>query len=112
MQLVFQLADEIVLIKILGNTIWFSNSSTNFQKFAPIEGLRLKKEGILKEFPDLEGLELVEMRQKAIERFKDKIKTLDSEPRIKDYIVNEMIKMGYTLKSIQREGFRPEKIGK
>ncbi len=109
MKLTFQLADEVVIVKAIGHQLLFTNSTTNFQQYAPIEGLQLKKEGILKEFPDLEGLEPNEMRIEATKRFNNKVKTLETQNKIKEYLVNEFTKMGYTLKMVQKEGFRPTK---
>ena len=111
MILTFQLGGEMVLVKIMGHNVLFSSSETNFQTYAPIEGLQLKRDGILKEHPDLERLPDIEMRQEAIKRFKEHIKKLDDENRIKDYVINELTRTGYELKAIQREGWRPVKVG-
>jgi len=109
MKIVFHFGDEMLIVKVLGQNILFSNSTTNFTQYAPIEGIGLKKEGILKLFPDLEGLEPGEMRVEAIKRFKEHIKSLATQDKIKEYIINEFISMGYTLKMVLREGFRPTK---
>ncbi len=111
MQLTFELGGDVTLVKIIGNNILFSNSSTNFQQFAPIWGLRLSKVGILKEHPDLENLSDGEMRQETIKRFKEHINKLKSESKIKNYIVEELGKYGWKLKATQREGFRTRKEG-
>ena len=99
----------MVIVKVLGHNILFSNSTTNFQQYAPIEGIGLKKAGILKEHPDLEGLEPGEMRIEAIKRFKEHIKTLETQDKIKEYVITEFKKMGYTLKMVHKEGFRTTK---
>jgi hypothetical protein len=110
MLLIFEFAGDYVQIKIAGHNILFSTSQTNFQTWTPIDGLVLKKAGIIKQFPDLKDLELGEMRIEAIKRFKEHIKTFDNEFRIKDYLVKELTPQGYILKSVQREGHRPQKI--
>jgi len=112
MRIIFELGGEVVIVKVMGHHILFANSTTNFQQFAPIDGLVLKKDGIIKEFPDLEGWEPGLMRKEAIRRFKEKIKTLDTEPKIQEYVIKEFTNMGWTLKTIQKEGFRPVKYGK
>lgn len=107
--IVFQHGDEVVVVTALGNNILFSNSQTNFNYAVPIDNVKLNIQGILKQFPDLNGLDDSEIRKRAIERFKDHIKTLNSQMEIKDYLVGEFLKMGYTLQYWQKEGFRPQK---
>jgi len=110
MELVFQFGNEMIIIKIRDGTILFSNSTTNFQQFVTIDGLKLTKEGILKEHPDLKDLNDTEMKAEAIKRFKDHVKALGNENKIKDYVVKELGKSGYILKVVKKEGFRPIKI--
>jgi len=109
MILIFQLAEEMVIVKAQGNNILFSNSMTHFTQFVPIEVVRLNVTGILKQFPDLKDLPESEIRRTAIKRFKEHIKNLDSEMKVKNYLIEEFEKMGYVLKSVQMEGFRPTK---
>jgi len=110
MMLTFELGGEVILVKVLGNNILFTTSETNFQQYAPIDGLRLSKDGILKENPDLKDLPNTELRKKAVERFKEHIKKLDNEGKIGDYLILELGKCGYQLKTIQKEGFRVKKV--
>jgi len=110
MEMVFELAGEIVIVKIQGRNILFSNSATQFNQFVPLEFLKLSKEGILKEFPDLKDKPEAEMRQEAIRRFKEYVKKLGGEKEICDYVRKEFENMGYKLKSIKKEGFREVKF--
>ena len=106
MLLYFKIAGEIVIVKIQGHNVTFADVNTNFNQFYPIEAIKLNVQGCLKENPDLEGLSNEEIRLASISRFRDHIKKLNNENSIKDYIVTEMGKIGYSLIKIQREGFR------
>jgi len=68
--------------------------------------LRFDKAGVIKEFPDLKDNE--EWRFEAIKRFKEKIKSLNNESEVSDYIINELKGCGYKPKFKQRAGFRRE----
>ena len=111
MQLTFELGGDVILVRILGNNILFANSQTNFQQYAPIEGLRLSKQGILKEHPDLKGKEDGEIRKEAIRRFKEKVKSMKTDDEVKLYVIEELGRFGWKVKSIQREGWRTKKYG-
>ena len=97
MELIFQIADEIIKIKIIGERILFANSITHFHYF-PIENVLLDKQGILKEHPDLKELPYNEMKRQAINRFKLHIHNLGGEIAIKKYIIDELTKIGYKYK--------------
>ena len=108
MEMVFQLANEVVAIKIIGTTIYFSNQMSSFQ-LVPIDAIRFDIAGIYKEFPDLKGkgLSVGELRREALIRFKLHCKELGSEIEIQKYIKKEFTDMGYKLKMEVRDGFRP-----
>lgn len=106
MLLYFRIADEVVIVKIAGHSLLFSDIKTNFQNFYPIEAIRLDIQGCLKENPDLLGLNDSEIRSESIFRLKAHLAGLDNENSIRDYVTAEMSKMGYTLIATQREGFR------
>lgn len=105
-QVVFQQASQRVAIRIIGDNILFIDLQTNM--LSPIEGLRFNKTGVIKEHPDLK--DDPEWKQKAIQRFVDKIKAFESEKEKSDWLIKEMREMGYTPLYRQRNGFRPEKI--
>ena len=102
----FQLADEVVVVRIEGNNIMFNTATTNFQQFVPIDYLKLPVVGILKEFPELEGHPANEIRLEAVSRFKEHIKKLNNENRVRDYIIEELEKAGYTYKRTKQNGWR------
>ena len=110
MQLYFELAGEALIIKIDKHNLFFGTTTDGNLTFAPFEGLKLSKEGIIKEFPDLVDKELGEMRAEATKRFKQHIKELDTLDNIKSYIIKEFTNMGYKLNMIQRDGFRPVRV--
>lgn len=105
--IIFQFGGEVVETKISGTNILF-RTSTYGSQFVPFESLYLSKEGVVKEFPDLEGD--AQWRTKAIERFKEKLKGLHSENKIADYLIEDLRKVGYIPKYKQRQGFRVEEL--
>ena len=109
MLLTFKLADEFVKVKIENNSVTFTNSSFNFQNFVSIDGLKLSRDGILKEHPDLKNMEDSEMKAEAIKRFKEHIKNLGGENKVKDYLIKELGNSGYELKLIEQPVFRSKK---
>lgn len=105
--LIFDFAAEKIIMIIEGTNVKFGN--TNFGSLVcGIEGLKLSYEGVCREFPDLETRQ--DWREEAIERFKDKIKELNDEDKIADYLIKDLKKFGYIPKLKQKKGFRIEKI--
>lgn len=105
--LIFYYGTEIVLVRILNGNVQFASSESR-NRMSTIDGLRISKEGAIKEFPDLITRE--DWKEEAIKRFKDKISQMSSEEEICDYIINDLKKYGYTPKFKQKEGFRREAI--
>lgn len=103
--LIFQFGGELVETRIDGTNVFFRTSSYGSQ-FVPIDSLYFSKEGVIKEFPDLEGDEL--WKVKAIERLKAEIKKCHTENKIADYLISDLSKHGYIPKYKQRQGFRVE----
>ena len=102
---VFRLGGEIISVIIDNDNVMFLDGNG---VVTTIEGLKLSKGGVLKEFPELENNE--EWRKIAIERFKEKIKSLNGEMEKTTYIKDELTKHGYEAKFYQRAGFRPTKF--
>lgn len=98
---------EIILVKVAGNNIKFSQSNFGAVE-SDISGLKLSYEGVIKEFPDLKDDE--NWKDKAVQRFKEHIKSLETEKEKADYIINDLQKFGYTAMYKQRKGFRREVI--
>jgi hypothetical protein len=93
-------------IRIIGDNVLFIDLQSNM--VSPIEGLNLNKAGTIKEYPDLKDDK--EWKQKAIQRFVDKIKALPSETERANWLIEEMRQMNYKPLYKQRDGFRPQKI--
>jgi hypothetical protein len=103
---IFEFNGEFVEVRIDNKSVYFRSNNNPY--FAKIEGLKLNKEGVEKEFPDLKND--MEWRQKAIKRFNEKVASINTEDGRVNYIITDLRKFGYIPKYIQREGFRPKKI--
>ena len=105
--LIFQLGPEIIEVRVDNNNVQFRNNQSNGM-FTTIEGLKLNKVGVIREFPDLKDND--DWQNIARERFKEKIKSMNTEMERENYIVADLKKYGYVPKYRQRQGFRVEKI--
>lgn len=105
-QCTFQLATERIIVRIIGDNVLFVDLQNNM--LAPIEGLNLNKQGVEIEFPDLK--DDPEWKQKAIQRFVDKVKSFETEKEKMDWIISELKQMGYVPLFIQRMGHRPKRV--
>lgn len=105
--LIFYFGNEIVFIRVQGASITFSSSQFG-DRGSTIDGLKLSKQGVVKEFPDLENDEC--WHSKAIERFKEKLKAMKGEKEIVAYLIADLKKFGYQPKFMQEAGFRKRKI--
>lgn len=105
--LIFEFAGDVVEVRVNGNQITFRTSSYS-SFFVPIEALKLDRNGVEREFPDLKGNE--EWREKAIGRFKSNIRTMANENKIAEYIIEDLKKFGYIPKFRQKQGHRVEAI--
>lgn len=105
-QAVFKLGGDQLLIEVDGNNVMFCDVSD--MQLTTIEGLRLDKGGVMKEFPDLK--DNPDWRKEAIKRFKEHIKNMKTETERIDYVIMELSKFGYEPLYKRRKGFRPERI--
>ena len=105
--LIFSLGPEIVEVRVDGNKILFRNNQSN-GAFTTIEGLKLDKAGVIREFPDLKDND--NWQKIAQDRFKEKIKSFKTENERANYIIEDLKKYGYEPKYRQRQGHRVEKI--
>lgn len=106
-EIIFYFGTEIVIARINGHNISFGSSS-NGAFLANIDGLKLNRQGVEKEFPDLIGKE--NWREESIKRFKNHIYSLKNEDQIAEYIISDLRKYGYVPRYKQKGGFRPEVI--
>lgn len=103
----FSFGPDFVLVRVDGASILFGAVSQGAQ-MADMAGLRLDQKGVEKEFPDLIGDK--DWRLKAVQRFKEKIKTLHTEEERVRYIIEDLKKHNYHARFKQKAGFRREKI--
>lgn len=104
---IFNYINEIVELRIDGNNCLFRTGQYG-GAFVTIDGLKLSKNGVMKEHPDLKDKE--NWREEAIKRFKEHIKNLPSEIEKINYIIKELKSCGYIPLYLQRQGHRPQKI--
>lgn len=102
----FEFGSDVVEAVIDGNNLMFMDVSSGL--ITSPEGLRIDRNGVIKEFPDLEDDE--EWKKKAIERLKEHMKSFDTEDKKLNYIKEELVKNGYDALFKQRAGFRPTKF--
>lgn len=103
--LVIQFASEVYKIVVAGNNVYFTDSSG---VTSTIDGLKLSYVGVVKEFPDLKDDE--DWKKKASEKFKEKIKSFQTDMEKINYIKEDLKLYGYKPLYIQRSGFRPQKV--
>lgn len=106
-ELMFTFGSEYILVVIKGHQVTFGNTSFGAQ-MASIDGLKLDKSGVIREFPDLANNN--NWREEAVKRFKEKIMALDSEEAISIYIIEDLKKYGYKPYYKQIAGHRKERI--
>ena len=104
-QTTFQLAQQRIIVRLIDTNVLFIDLQNNIM--SPLEGLNLNKEGVEKEYPDLKGDK--DWKQKAVQRFTDKIKSFKSETERMKWIIEELKLMGYVPLIWQRHGHRPHR---
>ena len=104
---IFDYSGDKVEVRVTGNQVLFRTNQTGSQ-FTTIEGLKLDYKGVCREHPDLEKKE--NWKGEAIKRFKEKIKSYDTEEQKINYIINDLKKFGYIPCFIQKAGHRIKKI--
>ena len=102
----FMLGGDIVETIVDANNIMFRDAGSGTT--TTIHGLKLDKQGVVREHPDLKDDE--DWKKKAIERLKEHIKKYKTEIQKINYIRDELEKFGYTPLYSQRAGFRPKKF--
>ena len=105
--LIFYLGSEVVFVRVQGHNVLMA-SGTNGAQMATIDGIKLSKSGVVKEYPDLNSHP--NWREEAIGRFKAKLRELSSEDAIANYVIEDLKKHGYIPKYKQIAGHRKEVI--
>ena len=101
--LIFYHGTEVIFIRVTEGSIKFTTSSQK-NIWSSIEGLKLSKEGVIKEFPELK--DNPEWKAEAIKRFKEHIMSMKTEDERVEYIIKDLKSHGYIPKFKQRHGFR------
>jgi len=104
--IVFEFATEHIEVRINGTEVLFRTGQ--FMGFTTIDGLRLNRAGVIKEFPDLKDNS--EWRKEAVKRFKENMEQMITEKDRAEYIIEDLRKFGYRPLYLQRSGFRPIKL--
>jgi hypothetical protein len=104
---IFQFANSVIEIRVVGSNILFRTQETG-SMLAPIDALQLNQQGVIKEHPDLKDKE--DWREQAIKRFKEKMKTYQTEKERINYVIEDLSKFGYKAYAIQEQGFRTRKL--
>lgn len=105
-KITMRLGGDLLEVIVRGNELLFYD--TNSQMTTTIEGVRLSKAGVIKEFPDLK--DDPEWKKKAIDRFKKHMRKMENEIQKVYYIKKELQKHGYEPLLIQRAGWRAKKL--
>ena len=103
---IFNYGTEILEVLIKDSNVFFRTSQ--FQQFATIDGIKLDKSGVIKEFPDLKDNK--DWKNEAISRFKEKIKKMENEEERIKYIINDLNKFGYKAMYLQKSGHRRKRL--
>ena len=104
---IFSFGTETIQVRVEDKMVLFRTQQFG-TLFSPLEGLKLDKSGVIKEFPDLKEDE--KWREKAIERFNKHIKSIPYETLRMNYVIDELTKYGYIPMYKQRAGFRIQKL--
>lgn len=104
--IVFNFGTEVIEVRIKDSTVFFRTSQ--FTNFGDIDGIKLNKVGVIKEFPDLKDNE--DWQKISRQRFKDKIKQMKTERERADYVISDLQKFGYKPMWEMISGFRPKKL--
>jgi hypothetical protein len=110
--LLFKRGQEAVALRIIGSEVQIGMQQGGYFKLAPIEGVQLSVEGILKEFPELKGKSPQEIKKEGVKRFREHLKKFKSEEEVKEYFIKEMLQMGYELIMSQKNNLKPEFVKK
>lgn len=105
--IVFQYASEFVEVRIIDTQVLFRTSQTG-SMFATIDNLKLSRDGVMKEFPDLSNNPL--WKEEGIKRFKEKIMSFRTEDERVNYIIEDLKKHGYVPRHKQRTGWRAVRL--
>lgn len=105
---ILKFVTDVVMVRVNGHSVTFGSKVGNNPMMAPIEGLKLSRAGVIKEFPELAASD--NWRLEAIAKFKHKIRTMETEDKIVEYVVGDLTKWGYVPLYKQKQGMRIERF--
>ena len=106
----FQKGTELSVIRINGKSLTFGQMKGANPIYTTLKGLKLNPATIVKEFPDLEGKPIGDIKKEGVRRFTEHIKKMNSEFEIKDYVHEDLKKHGYKFIMWQKQGWRPVRV--
>lgn len=105
--LIFEAGAEMVSVRIINKHVFFMQIIRGVPVLNDLSEIKMPIEGLLKEFPDLEGKPDSEIRKEGSRRFNVHISKMETEMEIKNYVIEELEKIGCVLTSIVKPGHRP-----
>lgn len=100
-----------VVIELAGQSITrVALVDKGIPKYSPLEGLKFSLAGIIKKFPDLEGVPPKQAKREAVRRLREHLAGLGSQQDCIDYIVKDLARYGYKFILVQRPGHRPRRV--
>ena len=109
---VHEMNGQLMTIEIFGNKI---HRIATFKDGIPyyttnIGGLKLNISGIVKEFPDLKGKPIPEIKKQGVKRFYDHISTFSGEQELIKYLKQDLQKHNWKMRMVEKHGHRPRKL--
>lgn len=101
----YRIGGEVINVIVNGEDLIFLDSNGTL---TTINGLRISKGGVIREFPDLEDNS--NWKEIALERLKGHLKNQKTDMDKTNYIKDELTKFGYEPMFYQRAGFRPKRF--
>jgi len=103
---IFRFGAEAAEVRVIDKNLYFRTSS--HQQWGDIDGLKLDKQGVIKEHPDLKDNK--DWQKIAKKRLKEKLRKMKTEKERIKYVIEDLKGYGYKAEVIQEDGFRPQKI--
>jgi hypothetical protein len=107
--LIFQKGTQVINIRISEKKITFAEVKGQLLYFSPIEKLNWNIACILEKWPELRDKKNDEIKEIAIQRFKEHIGSLTTETEIAIYLEDDLKPHGYILKGVNIKGHRTKK---
>jgi hypothetical protein len=106
----FKRDNQAGFIKIDNKYLYYGKVVKGVPTYVPIDKNIFVQSGVIKEYPELKDKTEDEAKTIAEQRLKDKIKLMNSEEEIYQYVLHELRLHGNIPVMKQKAGFRPEII--